>query len=57
MDGRVLHECFDERFVNTHPVTYGKGDDRSHYQQKPRDYSDEEAEKVKKRLRGLGYMS
>ena len=57
MDGRVLRECLDEEFVKTHPITFRQDDSSKSYSHKPRNYSEEEAEKIKDRLKGLGYIS
>lgn len=56
MDGRVLFECLDEEFVNTHPVEFSQGDS-SRYLGETRNYSEDEAEKIKERLKGLGYIN
>jgi predicted AlkP superfamily phosphohydrolase/phosphomutase len=57
MDGRVLLECLDEEFVKTHPVACRQDQSSKDYSQKARNYSEEEAEKIKERLKGLGYIS
>lgn len=50
MDGRVLQEIFEE----PEPVRYDKRNHLAVHQ--PADYSQEEAELIEQRLRGLGYV-
>lgn len=57
MDGRVLFECIDEDFIKKHPISFSKDDGTGYPVSRRGQYSEDEAEKVKKRLRGLGYMS
>ncbi|MBI5632834.1 MAG: alkaline phosphatase family protein [Nitrospirae bacterium] len=56
MDGRILTECIDDAFLNAHPVSFSKerkqGDSPA-----GRLDSAEEEEKIRERLRGLGYIS
>jgi len=54
MDGRILTEIFDDQYVKANPPQVMKSDDTgtSEYI-----YSDEETEKVEKRLKDLGYLS
>jgi len=54
MDGRILTEIFDDQYVKANPLQVMKPEDTgvSEYT-----YSDEETEKVEKRLKDLGYLS
>ncbi len=55
MDGRVLEEIFTEGFLRDNPVTFTKSTDggRGHTR---RGYSEDEAEEIRNRLHGLGYI-
>lgn len=54
MDGRILTEIFDDQYIKLNPPQLGSSDESktSEYT-----YSDEEKEKVEKRLKDLGYLS
>ncbi|MCG2722949.1 MAG: alkaline phosphatase family protein [Thermodesulfovibrionales bacterium] len=54
-DGRISQDIFDEEFLSLHPVGTEKykGDTES---AKTSDYSEEEEEDLRNRLRGLGYL-
>ena len=58
MDGEVLSGLFDEGYVRTHPVQRVKSETREPSSRSDgKDYQDvDEEEKVKERLRGLGYL-
>jgi hypothetical protein len=57
MDGEVLTELFDDSYLESCPVRFVKsGSQAPAGSPDGRDYTDEEAEKVKERLRGLGYL-
>jgi predicted AlkP superfamily phosphohydrolase/phosphomutase len=54
MDGRVLNEAFDSEYLSTFHVQYSDvATDRATGEQ---EYSDEDEEEIKERLRGLGYV-
>jgi predicted AlkP superfamily phosphohydrolase/phosphomutase len=57
MEGRVLEEVFEAVFLGTHSIAYQK---QSEAEAQPEDqggsYTEEEAEKIKERLTGLGYL-
>lgn len=55
MDGRVLKEAFTDDFVSSHPIKYTNEGD-AHVDLQEATYEDDEAEKVKARLRDLGYV-
>jgi predicted AlkP superfamily phosphohydrolase/phosphomutase len=55
MDGRVLTEAFDQGFLATRPVEYS--DEAAIPGPVGRGLSEEEAEQVTERLRGLGYVT
>lgn len=55
MDGRVLVEVFDEQFLASRPVEYAN-ENGSMRPSRP-GLSEDEAEEVKERLRGLGYVT
>jgi predicted AlkP superfamily phosphohydrolase/phosphomutase len=57
MDGKVLYDIFDPKFVKDHPVRYDEkayiaAEDAS----KKLVYTDDEAESIKERLKSLGYL-
>jgi arylsulfatase A-like enzyme len=54
MDGKVLKEAFDETYLRENPIQF----DESATSRNETDYefSKEEAEILKKQLRGLGYL-
>lgn len=54
MDGRVLTETFREEFVRARGVKYGAAADRDIDNEA--EFSEEESEEVRERLRELGYM-
>jgi len=56
MDGRVLTEILDEKFLASHPVRFEKGQGGETPSGGETGYSDEDAEKIEKRLQGLGYI-
>ena len=55
MDGKVLTTIFREDFLSNNPIHYRKTEQDDTLQQGVT-YSDEEAEKIRKRLQGLGYI-
>jgi predicted AlkP superfamily phosphohydrolase/phosphomutase len=55
MDGKVLTTIFREDFLSNNPIHYRKTEQDDTWQQGVI-YSDEEAEKIRKRLQGLGYI-
>jgi predicted AlkP superfamily phosphohydrolase/phosphomutase len=55
MDGKVLTTIFREDFLSNNPIHYRKTEQDDTWQQGVT-YSDEEAEKIRKRLQGLGYI-
>ncbi|MCK4597442.1 hypothetical protein KAU04_05355, partial [bacterium] len=55
MDGKVLREIFSEELLQRNPVEYVKADlDQEGDQEET--YSEEESQKIKERLRSLGYI-
>jgi arylsulfatase A-like enzyme len=57
MDGGVLTELFDDAYLQAHPIRFAESPSEPRtVSSDDRDYTDEEAEKVKERLRGLGYL-
>lgn len=56
LDGRVLNEAFTKEFTISHDVSTRKDNDNDHKGYVERTYSDEEAIKIEKQLRGLGYI-
>jgi predicted AlkP superfamily phosphohydrolase/phosphomutase len=57
MDGRILSEVLEDEYLGAHPVCYGAGTaaEVSPEGRHP-DYSEEEEDAIKERLRGLGYI-
>ncbi|HKZ57629.1 MAG TPA: alkaline phosphatase family protein [Thermodesulfovibrionales bacterium] len=55
MDGKVLTDILREDFLNKNPIRYRKTEKGDISQQGPA-YTDEEADKVRERLQGLGYI-
>lgn len=55
MDGRVLLESFQEGYVKEHPVKTCKAEEYVESEEEEV-YSDEDQEKLRKRLKGLGYI-
>ena len=57
MEGRVLEQVFETSFLETYPITYQK---KPETETQPGDqggsYTEEEAEKIRERLTGLGYL-
>lgn len=53
MDGRVLDAAFEEEFLLSHPLLFGGSGAKEAL---PREYTEEEAQTIEKRLRGLGYV-
>jgi len=54
MEGQVITAAFEEAYLAAHPVTYQKGvEDQV---QMAGQYTEEEAEKIRQRLAGLGYL-
>ncbi|MBI3810675.1 MAG: alkaline phosphatase family protein [Nitrospirae bacterium] len=56
MDGRVLTELLDETFRAGHPIQYQKSTGGDSRPAGDGSYSEEDAEKIEKRLQGLGYI-
>lgn len=57
MDGSVLTEAFEESYVRQHPVNRSDhGTDTSGPSHDGGYYSDDEEEKIRERLKGLGYI-
>ena len=54
MDGKVLTEIFKEHIVQDYPVHTESAD--AFTEDSRRDYTDEEEEKIRKRLKALGYI-
>ena len=55
MDGKVLREIFSEELLQRNPVEYVKADlDQEGEEEET--YSEEESQKIKERLRSLGYI-
>ncbi len=55
MDGRVLTEVIEEPFLDENPVKKTKAERME--KGKPKSYSEEDEEEIKKRLRDLGYIN
>ena len=55
MDGRVLEEHFDKQVFERIPIRYTR--DPGRRKAKSREFSEQEAEKIKKKLKDLGYFS
>jgi predicted AlkP superfamily phosphohydrolase/phosphomutase len=55
MDGKVLTDIITESFLQSHPTTYTKSKD-SIQPIKIKDYSEEEAKRVKEQLENVGYL-
>jgi arylsulfatase A-like enzyme len=55
MDGKVLKDVFDAEYFEKHPIRFTaegpKDEQRGTHQ-----YSEEEADAIRKRLQGLGYL-
>ena len=56
MDGGVLEEALNSSFTTAHPVKYGEVEKSEEDSEQGEGYSEEDAEKVKKMLQGLGYL-
>jgi predicted AlkP superfamily phosphohydrolase/phosphomutase len=56
MDGRVLNGVLNDQFAASHPVRFQKGAGSPDGASDQEGYSDEDAEKIEKRLQGLGYI-
>jgi predicted AlkP superfamily phosphohydrolase/phosphomutase len=57
MDGRVLTQLFPDAYLARHPIHAGHaGGLGSGFDEPPRDYSAAEAEAIRSRLQGLGYI-
>lgn len=54
MDGKVLCEIIDEEFLKNHPIRYVEISEED--SQSVCDYSEEEKEEIKNRLKGMGYL-
>lgn len=55
MDGRVLTEVFDPAFLEQHPIQYTDATDATTGQKQR--FSEEDEDKIRDRLQGLGYMA
>jgi arylsulfatase A-like enzyme len=55
MDGKVLTDILKEDYLNQNPVRYRKTN-RNDLSRQGVAYTDEEADKVRERLKGLGYI-
>jgi predicted AlkP superfamily phosphohydrolase/phosphomutase len=56
MDGKILIEALTEEFVNSGAVTYQEGAQTTEEDSGKKGYTDDEAERVRERLRNLGYI-
>jgi predicted AlkP superfamily phosphohydrolase/phosphomutase len=56
MDGSVLFEAFEERFIASRPVQYESGKTVSPEVHAGATYTEAESEKIRERLKGLGYI-
>jgi len=57
MDGEVLAELFEDAYIQAHPVRFAESESEAHaVPSDEKNYTEEEAEDVKERLRGLGYL-
>jgi predicted AlkP superfamily phosphohydrolase/phosphomutase len=56
MDGRVLTEAVEEGHLQNNPVRFCKSEETPSSPESGGDYSEDEAEKIEKRLQGLGYI-
>ncbi len=54
MDGKVLKEVFEETYLNENPIRLSEESDL--HREPAYDFSPEEADIIKKQLKGLGYM-
>lgn len=55
MDGQVITAAFEETWLAAHPIRWQKGSEMDQVQTEGR-YTEEEAEKIRQRLAGLGYL-
>ena len=55
MDGKVLVDIFEEDFLKRNPIKYEEIKPQKE-KKIPKGYSEEDKEKIKERLRGLGYI-
>ncbi len=55
MDGRVLEDAFEDHFLKQNPPTYREGGTELEGV-KEEDFSREDAEKVREKLKGMGYI-
>jgi predicted AlkP superfamily phosphohydrolase/phosphomutase len=57
MDGKVITSLFDEAYLHSHPInSIQSGFQAASRRPDEKDYSEEDEEKVKERLRSLGYV-
>jgi predicted AlkP superfamily phosphohydrolase/phosphomutase len=56
MDGKVIVDAINDDFLRANPVKYYKSIHDKTQREEKEAYSEEEAEKIKDRLRGLGYL-
>jgi hypothetical protein len=56
MDGRVLEDIFTEDFLNSHKVEFYSPGAQNSYRPRETDISSEDEEKLKERLKSLGYI-
>jgi len=56
MDGRVLSEAIEKDYLNSHPVNYTAEKSAEGVVETADPFSDEEREKIRNSLRGLGYI-
>jgi predicted AlkP superfamily phosphohydrolase/phosphomutase len=54
-DGRILTEALDESFLRENPPKYGQDPD-SQEERSDTGYSEEDMEKIRQRLQGIGYL-
>jgi len=56
MDGKMIEAVFEDSFLRSHPLTYQKIGKNETGAEEQGYYSDAEAEKIRERLAGLGYL-
>jgi len=56
MDGKIIRDAINDDFLRTNPVKYYKSIHDKTQREEREVYTDEEAGKIKDRLRGLGYL-
>lgn len=55
MDGKLVKEVFDDEYLRNNPVRFAAKESKDEYRGK-QDYSEDEADTIRDRLQGLGYL-